>query len=109
MLELQGHCILDTCARSHTTACGAIIYLSEQAMSRKSQGGYEPDEIEVTPAMIEAGEITLAWLRGSYPDRELAVAVYNAMTAARLQPTLGGWQAAAHAEAVGYRPPAAPR
>ena len=47
--------------------------------------GYEPDEIVVTPAMIDAGEAAFLSLSSSYPDRELVKAVYNAMERARLR------------------------
>ncbi len=57
--------MLVPCAKSAGTPYTAIIYLSEQESSTTSQAGYKPDEILVTPEMIEAG---MAVLRAYSPD-----------------------------------------
>lgn len=60
----------------------AIIYLRKQMRVGKNQGGYEPDEIIVTPEMIEAG-VSVIDERGHVLDeRALVRLVYTAMRAA---------------------------
>jgi hypothetical protein len=55
--------------------------LSEQPTGSNSQGGYEPDELEVTPEMIAAG---VAALRGFDPALDDAYEVTRSVLKAAL-------------------------
>src|SRR5687767_2003278 len=57
----------------------AIIYLRKQPVNRNNQDGYEPDELAVTPQMIEAGVEALERYREVISDQGVAQEVYNAM------------------------------
>lgn len=41
--------------RQRIAGAGAIIYLTKQVANSTSVHGYEPDELAITPQMIEAG------------------------------------------------------
>jgi hypothetical protein len=53
-------------------------------MRRKNQDGYEPDEISVTPEMVEAGMLELRERRFGESLGEIVHRVFVAMVVARL-------------------------
>jgi hypothetical protein len=59
----------------------AIIYLRKQMGFAAHQNGYEPDELVVTPEMVQAGERRLADI-GEASPAYLAEEAFRAMTEA---------------------------
>ncbi len=61
----------------------AFIYLTKQQPNSTSQGGYEPDELEITPAMVEAGaSMLLEMSSDEFSNFNRAEATFEAMLAA---------------------------
>lgn len=71
------------CARSREVSGLGIIYLTKQPSESIAVLGYEPDELVVTPAMVEAG--VLEFRERCFGERmdEIVTDVFVAMLSAR--------------------------
>lgn len=74
----------------------AIVYLTQQAEMSNDSGRDRPVQIEITSAMIEAGEIAAMWA-GEEVSRETVIAVYSAMVVSQRSPKLPARDAAREA------------
>src|SRR5688572_12292532 len=74
----------DSRAPHSSTVPGFGTYILDTAGAKSlNRSGYEPEELPITPQMVEAGAIRLGELQGQVASAYLVEEVYLAMAAAR--------------------------